>query len=194
MRTGSHRAAEERRRTNREDTFVLLCFSLAALLLCVKPFPPSAPFAYTDGMRIAVIAALALLVAPIAAQPPSSFHVDETTIADIHAAMRGGTLTCHALVQVPGANRRVRQAGTGDQRDHRGQPRRAGHGGSLDRRFAGRTGRRPLHCVPMIVKDNFRRSAADRGGDPRAQGLRAVEGRVPGAPHQGSGRHRVSKV
>jgi len=33
------------------------------------------------------------------APAPAAFRVEETTIADIHAAMRAGTLTCRTLVE-----------------------------------------------------------------------------------------------
>ena len=67
---------------------------------------------------------------------------------------------------------------------------------SLDRRFAAnRQFVGPLHCVPMIVKDNFQTI-----GLQTAAGNLALKGYAPSkdafqvAPHQGSGRHRVSKV
>ena len=42
----------------------------------------------------------ALLFVPFAdGAPDRSFHLMETSIADIHKAMQAGTLTCHDLVQ-----------------------------------------------------------------------------------------------
>src|SRR5712672_1846080 len=42
----------------------------------------------------------ALLFVPLAdCAPDRSFHLMETSIADIHKAMLAGTLTCHNLVQ-----------------------------------------------------------------------------------------------
>ncbi|WP_197042012.1 amidase [Sandarakinorhabdus oryzae] len=87
-------------------------------------------------------------------QPP--FAVEEATIAGVHAAMRGGQLTCRALVDAylariaaydkngPAVNAIVMI-----------NPDARREADELDRRFAagGLTG--PLHCVPMIVKDNF---------------------------------------
>ena len=71
--------------------------------------------------RLLAAAALLVSLAPsVRAQTP--FQVDETTIADVHAAMRAGTLTCHALVQA--YLRRIDaydKTGPGDQRDHRRQ-------------------------------------------------------------------------
>ena len=85
-----------------------------------------------------------------------AFRVEETSIAEVHAAMRAGTLSCRGLVQQ--YLRRI------ESYDRNGpalnalvvvNPAALGVADSLDRRFAreGLTG--PLHCVPMIVKDNF---------------------------------------
>ena len=40
-----------------------------------------------------------VIAAALPARAQGPFRVDETTIADVHAAIRAGTLTCHALVQ-----------------------------------------------------------------------------------------------
>jgi amidase len=93
--------------------------------------------------------------APAAPAPPA-FRVEETTIAEVHAAMRAGTLSCRALVERyltrietydkngPGVNAIVLV-----------NPDALRVADSLDARFraAGPVG--PLHCVPTIVKDNF---------------------------------------
>jgi amidase len=107
-------------------------------------------------MRIAVIAALALLVAPIAAQPPSSFRIEETTIAQIQSAFRDGSLTCRSLVE--------RYLARIDAHDKQGaalnaivmtNPDALNTADVLDRRFrqSGPVG--PMHCVPVLVKDNY---------------------------------------
>ena len=90
------------------------------------------------------------------APQPAPFRVEETTIADVHAAMRAGRLTCRALVEQ--YLKRI------DAYDRNGpalnalvvvNPDALAVADSLDARFrrAGPVG--PLHCVPMIVKDNF---------------------------------------
>ena len=95
-----------------------------------------------------------LLSAPLAAQAP--FQVEEATISQIHAAMRAKRLTCRALVEQ--YLKRI------EAYDKQGpalnaitvvNPDAAKQAAELDQRFAksGLTG--PLHCVPMIVKDNF---------------------------------------
>jgi amidase len=92
------------------------------------------------------------------ASPPvaPTFRVEETTIAEVHAAMRAGTLTCRGLVEQ--YLRRI------DAYDKNGpalnalvvvNPTVLRVADSLDARFRreGITG--PLHCIPVIVKDNF---------------------------------------
>ena len=99
----------------------------------------------------------AFVPALLSAQGSSrSFRIEETTISAVHAAFKAKTLTCHALVgkylariaaydkQGPAINALITL-----------NPNALVIADSLDKRFAkeGLTG--PLHCVPMIVKDNF---------------------------------------
>ena len=107
-------------------------------------------------MRIALVAAAVLAAAMLSAQPPAPFQLEETTIAQIHAAFRDGSLTCRALVE--------RYLARIDAHDTQGaalnaivmvNPRALETADDLDRRFrqSGPVG--PMHCVPVIVKDNF---------------------------------------
>jgi Asp-tRNA(Asn)/Glu-tRNA(Gln) amidotransferase A subunit family amidase len=104
------------------------------------------------------------LAIPLFAQAP--FEVEEATISQVHDAMKAGKLTCRALVAQ--YLKRI------DAYDKNGpsinaivliNPDVEKQADDLDRRFAqsGLTG--PLHCVPMIVKDNF-----------ETQGLRTTNG------------------
>ena len=98
---------------------------------------------------------LALFLGAIAApdaQIPAPFRVDEATIADIHAALKAKRVTCAALVEE--YLRRI------DAYDKNGpalnaivqvNPEALKTANELDQK--GFTG--PLHCIPMIVKDNF---------------------------------------
>src|SRR5512133_2455943 len=111
-------------------------------------------------MRPALIAVA--LAAPLAidAQPARRpFRLEETTIAQVHAAFRAKQLTCRQLVQ--------RYLDRIEAIDKRGPAINAivvvngaalATADSLDARYrrAGPTG--PLHCIPMIVKDNFETS------------------------------------
>ena len=123
--------------------------------------------------------ALSLLLSVVVAQTPAPrpaapFRVEETTIRDIHDAMRSGRLTCRALVDA--YLRRI------EAYDKNGpalnaivviNPQARAEADDLDRRFAqsGFTG--PLHCVPTIVKDNF-----ETIGLQSAAGSLALEGFV----------------
>src|SRR6185503_17820129 len=105
-------------------------------------------------MRLSV-AAVALLV--ISARSSAQFRIEETTIAHIHAALREGRLSCHHLV--------ARYLARIDAYDKKGpainaiiltNPDALKTADSIDARW--RRERQlvgPLHCIPMIVKDNF---------------------------------------
>src|SRR3954463_3204382 len=99
---------------------------------------------------------LSLAATSVGAQARRRFPIEETTIADIHAAFKSKTLTCHALVQ--------QYLNRIDAYDKKGpainalvvlNPNALTIADSLDRRFAREGLVGPLHCVPMIVKDNF---------------------------------------
>ncbi|HNV74376.1 MAG TPA: amidase family protein [Gemmatimonadaceae bacterium] len=113
-----------------------------------------------------VVGTLALLplAAPLRAQgavqppaaTPAAFRIEEATIADVHAALRSGALSCRQLVQ--GYLRRI------EAYDKNGpainaivviNPAALATADSLDRRYARDGFVGPLHCVPTIVKDNF---------------------------------------
>lgn len=107
-------------------------------------------------MRIAVTVALVLVIAQLSAQPAPVFRVDETTIAQIQSAFRDGSLTCRALVE--------RYLARIDAYDKQGaalnaivmtNPDALKAADDLDRRFrqSGPVG--PMHCVPVLVKDNY---------------------------------------
>ena len=101
------------------------------------------------------VAGLALTSAA-AAQRPVPFRIDETTIAEVHAAFRARRLTCHALVQAyldriaavdkagPAINAIVTLNGSA-----------LATADSLDARYRAGGPVGPLHCIPIIVKDNF---------------------------------------
>ena len=91
---------------------------------------------------------------PAAAQAP--FEITEATISSVHEAMRAGRLTCRGLVdQYLDRIRTYDKNGPAINAIVLINPEVQKQADDLDRRFAqsGLTG--PLHCVPMIVKDNF---------------------------------------
>ncbi|MGZ8412010.1 MAG: amidase family protein [Gemmatirosa sp.] len=100
------------------------------------------------------VIAQAAPAAQVAAAPP--FVVEEATIADLHAAMRAGALTCRDLV-----SRYLRRIEAYD-RNGAGvnaivvvSPDALRVADSLDVRMRAGGTVGPLHCVPTIVKDNF---------------------------------------
>ena len=121
----------------------------------MRSFPVRAPLA-----ALVLAVACRMPAAPgVTAASSAAFPVEETTIAQVHAAFRAKTLTCHALVQRY-LERIVAYDKTGPALNTvvTLNPRALSIADSLDRRFAqeGLTG--TLHCIPMIVKDNFETS------------------------------------
>jgi Asp-tRNA(Asn)/Glu-tRNA(Gln) amidotransferase A subunit family amidase len=102
------------------------------------------------------LAGLVFVVAVSLAQTSPTFQLQETTIAQIHRAFQAGELTCPELVaaylaridaydkQGPSINSivRVNPAARAKARELQGRFEQQGLTG-------------PLHCVPMIVKDNY---------------------------------------
>jgi len=135
---------------------------------------------------LAVVALLTFVLCPLpfalcplpfaldAAAPQAKFNVVEASISQIHAAFRAKAMTCTALVdaylariaaydkQGPALNAVVLT-----------DPKAKEQAADLDRRFArgGLTG--PLHCIPMVVKDNF-----ETIGLQSADGSKSLEGFV----------------
>lgn len=106
--------------------------------------------------RLLAISPLLLLLATPSAQAPPPFSIEEATIADIHAALKSGRITCRALV-----TKYLRRI---DAFDKNGpalnaivvvNPEALNEADRLDKQAAQGTVAGPLHCIPTIVKDNF---------------------------------------
>jgi len=113
-------------------------------------------------MRIRWLALGGVAVAPLLVTPDAArsffevVHYEKATIADIHAALSAKTLTCRALVQMyldriaaydkkgPALNAIVVT-----------NPEALKLADTLDARFVQSGPVGPLHCVPLIVKDNY---------------------------------------
>jgi len=109
------------------------------------------------------------------AQGSQRFRADEATISEIHAAMAGGGLTCRELVsQYLARIAAYDKAGPAINAIVVVNPGALDVADSLDRRFrsAGRVG--PLHCIPIIVKDNMQTTDL-----PTTAGSLAFRGWVP---------------
>ena len=128
-------------------------------------------------MRIVVTAALALLVSQRSAQPPSSFRVEETTIAQLQSAFRDGSLTCRALVELYLARIEADdKQGAALNAIVMTNPDALKTADDLDRRFRQSGPAGPMHCVPVLVKDNY--ETIDM---PTTAGSLALKGMMTGA-------------
>lgn len=98
---------------------------------------------------------VSMLCGYTAAQSHGRFELTETTIAETHAAIRAGKVTCHQLVE--GYLKRIRayDQSTGLNALVVVNPKALAEADRLDREFK-RTGKlRPLHGIAVIVKDNY---------------------------------------
>jgi amidase len=109
-----------------------------------------------------------------AQSPEPPFNVVEATIADIHAAFKAKRLTCVALVNAYLA--RI------EAYDKQGpalnavvvvNPEAPKQAAALDKQYASKGLVGPLHCIPMVVKDNF-----ETIGLQSANGSKSMEGFV----------------
>lgn len=105
---------------------------------------------------IAWILAAGFGVAAAQAQNPSRFVPEEATIASIRSALESGRITC---VQVTRAYLDRIEA-----YDHKGpalnavltvNPRALETAAAMDRLDRGAIAQRPLHCIPVVLKDNY---------------------------------------
>src|SRR5262245_11892185 len=121
------------------------------------PPPPQGERAMGRGRRRWLAPLVGLLLAlPSGASAFDLYRSDEATIADIHAAFRAKTLTCRGLVQMyldriaaydkkgPALNAIVVTNSEALK-----------VADALDARYAQSGPVGPLHCVPLIVKDNY---------------------------------------
>src|SRR6202790_1917425 len=108
------------------------------------------------GVKQTVLVVALLLIPHADCVPDRSFHLMETSVADIHQAMQAGTLTCHNLVQ--------QYLDRIEAYDKQGpavnailyvNPRALQQADAMDQEFK-RIGKlKPLGCIPIILKDNF---------------------------------------
>jgi amidase len=98
----------------------------------------------------------AMICVSAGSQPAAPFQLEETTITQVHAAMKAGRLTCRGLVEQ--YLKRI------DAYDKNGPALNAivvinrdafAQADELDRQFQAGDFAGPLHCIPTIVKDNF---------------------------------------
>lgn len=111
----------------------------------------------TVKLTILLAAADAMLLTTPGASAQSTFVLEEATIAEIHAAFASGALTCRQLV----TDYLARIEAYDDEGPMLNailavNPRALERADEMDARYAsGPSGVGPLHCVPVVLKDNF---------------------------------------
>jgi len=108
------------------------------------------------------------------AEPPLKFKIVEATISQIHEAMRSGKLTCRELVEAYIARIQKYDQSTRLNAVVIINPEALADADKLDQEFK-RTGQlRPLHGIPVIVKDNYNTKGLQTTG-----GSLAMKGSLP---------------
>ena len=133
--------------------------------------------------RLLRLVVVALAVPAVMAQQPEqpqanrtgTFVTQEATISAIHAALAAGNTTCVRVVQTH--LQRI------EAYDDRGPTLNAiitinasalGRAAELDKVAATRSAMRPLHCIPIVLKDNY-----DTADMPTTGGSRTLAASVP---------------
>src|ERR1700676_4061505 len=118
----------------------------------------------------------AFLLVPVAdCAPDRSFHLMETSIADIHKAMQAGTLTCHDLVQqYLDRIRAYDQQGPAIKSMLYINPASLEQADALDQDFRRTHKLKSLGCIPIVLKDNF-----DTADMPTTAGALTLKGAQP---------------
>jgi amidase len=128
-------------------------------------------------IRVKYIALVfALLLIPRAdGAPDRSFHLIETSIANIHQAMQAGTLTCHNLVrQYLDRIHAYDQQGPAIDSMLYLNPASLEQADAFDKGFQRTHKLKPLDCVPIVLKDNF-----DTADMPTTAGAVTLKGAQP---------------
>ena len=107
-------------------------------------------------------------------QKPSEFSFIETTIDDIHTAIRDQTIDCEAIIN--GFLNRIKKY---DEISNLNSiiyvnPNAIKEAKTLDKKYQDTKTMRSLHCVPIILKDNF-----DTADMPTEAGSIALSGSIP---------------
>ncbi|MBO0858094.1 MAG: amidase [Chloracidobacterium sp.] len=123
-------------------------------------------------------ALMAVMIQVFAWQRPAKtqmkFELCETTIAEIHQAIRSGRITCHQLVEAY-----LKRIDAYDQTTKLNSivivnPQALAEADRLDEEFRRTKKLRPLHGIPVIVKDNFNTKDMQTTG-----GSLALKGSIP---------------
>jgi amidase len=103
-----------------------------------------------------ILLAGSVVSAGVAQRQDAPFQVEEATIAAVHAAFKGGTLTCRRLVELYLA--RIKAYEDGGPRLNAittVNPQVLKSAAALDARWQQSGPAGPLHCIPVLLKDNI---------------------------------------
>src|SRR6202521_204570 len=127
------------------------------------------------GVKQTVLVVALLLIPHADCVPDRSFHLMETSFADIHQAMQAGTLTCHNLVQ-----QYLDRINAYDQQGPAINsllyinPASLEQADAFDQDFRRTHKLKPLGCIPIVLKDNF-----DTADMPTTAGALTLKGAQP---------------
>src|SRR4030088_1345027 len=127
------------------------------------------------GIKQTVLVFALLLIPRADCVTDRSFHLMETSIADIHKAMQAGTLTCHNLVQqYLDRIRAYDQQGPAINSMLYINPASLEQADAVDQDFQRTRKLKPLGCIPIVLKDNF-----DTADMPTTAGALTLKGARP---------------
>src|SRR4030081_924346 len=127
------------------------------------------------GIKQTVLVFALLLIPRADCVTDRSFHLIETSIADIHQAMEAGTLTCHDLVQ-----QYLDRINAYDQQGPALKsmlyinPQSLQQADAMDEEFKCTHKLKSLGCIPIVLKDNF-----DTADMPTTAGSLTLKGAQP---------------
>src|ERR1700738_1215824 len=127
------------------------------------------------GVRQTVLVVALLLIPHADCVPDRSFHLMETSVADIHQAMQAGTLTCHNLVQqyLDRINAYDQQGPAINSMLYI-NPASLAQADAFDQDFQRTHKLKLLGCIPIVLKDNF-----DTADMPTTAGSLMLKGAQP---------------
>lgn len=144
------------------------------LVASIRSSPRNRSSLLTLSMAVLVALLTGVLLTACEPEPEVPFPLVETTVAEIHRALSAGELTCSELVDRYLARITAYDQPGGLNAVTVTNPRAPDRAAELDAELE-RTGTlRPLHCVPLIVKDNY-----DTADLETAAGSLALAGSTP---------------
>lgn len=125
-----------------------------------------------ENLSLRLLGLIVSIVVIGCASPPERFELVETTVSDIHAAFQSGELTAQGLTRQ--YLKRIDEYDDSLNAFLTLNPRSLIRAAELDAEFAETGILRPMHGIPIVVKDNY-----DTFDMPTTAGSAALEGMIP---------------